>query len=124
MCNKKHPLAKLKRVSFEQLIQYPVASTPLSDEVARVLTEKYGSQAHPSQMVQLRCEEIASLLDVARNTQTVVLTVRAVAPDLVEIAMSPPLNATARFGWVSLKSRSEVPFAKLLRQAAMDMVPH
>jgi hypothetical protein len=106
------------------LTQYPIASTPLSDEVARVLTEKYGSQAHPSQMIQLRCEEIASLLDVARNTQTVVLTVRAVAPDLVEIAMSPPLNATARFGWVSLKSRSEVPFAKLLRQAAIDMVPH
>lgn len=124
MCNKKHPLAKLKRVHFEQLTQYSIASTPLSDEVARVLTEKYGSQAHPSQMVKLRCEEIASLLDVARNTQTVVLTVRAVAPDLVEIAMSPPLNATARFGWVSLKSRSEVPFAKLLRQAALDMVPN
>lgn len=48
MCNKKHPLAKLKRVSFEQLTQYLIASTPLSDEVARVLTEKYGSQAHPT----------------------------------------------------------------------------
>jgi DNA-binding transcriptional LysR family regulator len=120
MCHKKHPLAKLKRVNFEQLLQYPIASTPLSDEVARVLTERYGAQAHPNQLVQLRCEEISSLLDVARNTQAVVLTVRAVAPDLKELPVWPPLNANARFGWVSLKSRSEVPFAKLLREAALD----
>lgn len=120
MCNKKHPLAKLKRVSFEQLLEYPIASTPLSDEVARVLTEKYGAQAHPDQLIQLRCEEISSLLDVARNTQAVVLTVRAVAPDLKELPLSPPLNANARFGWVSLKSRSEAPLARVLREAAIQ----
>ncbi len=119
MCNKKHPLAKLKRVTFEQVLKYPVASTPLSDEVTRVLTERYGAQAHPDHLVHLRCEEISSLLDVARKTQTVVLTVRAVAPDLIELPLSPPLNANARFGWVSLKSRSEVPLAKLLREAAV-----
>lgn len=120
MCNKKHPLAKLKHVSFIQLLQFPIASTPLSDEVARVLTEKYGAQAHPDQLIQLRCEEISSLLDVARNTQAVVLTVRAVAPDLKELALTPPLNVNARFGWVSLKSRSEAPLARLLREAALQ----
>jgi hypothetical protein len=26
---------------------YPMASTPLSDEVARVLVERYGPQSHP-----------------------------------------------------------------------------
>jgi DNA-binding transcriptional LysR family regulator len=119
MCNPKHPLAKLKRVTFDQLLQYPIASTPLSDEVARVLTEKYGAHAHPEQLIQLRCEEISSLLDVARNTQAVVLTVRAVAPDLKELPLFPPLNANARFGWVSLKSRSEVTLAKRLREAAV-----
>jgi hypothetical protein len=112
--------AKLKRVSFNQLLQFPIASTPLSDEVARVLTEKYGAKAHPDQLIQLRCEEISSLLDVARNTQAVVLTVRAVAPDLKEVALTPSLNANARFGWVSLKSRSEAPLAKLLREAALQ----
>jgi len=48
-----------------------------------------------------------------------VLTVRAVAPDLKALPLEPPMNATARFGWVSLKSRSEVPLAKLLREAAV-----
>jgi DNA-binding transcriptional LysR family regulator len=75
MCRKGHPLAKLKTVRLEQVCAYPVASTPLSDEVARVLIERYGPQAHPDQMVKLRCEEISSLLDVARGTQTVVVAV-------------------------------------------------
>jgi DNA-binding transcriptional LysR family regulator len=123
MCNKKHPLAKRKSVTLSQVLDYPVASTPLSDEVARVLVERYGAQAHPDQLIHLRCEEVSSLLDVARNTHTVVVAVRALAPDLVELPMSPPLNATARFGWVSLKSRTESPLAKLLQQAARDIAP-
>lgn len=122
MCRKGHPLAKLKSVRLEQVCAYPVASTPLSDEVARVLIERYGPQAHPDQMVKLRCEEISSLLDVARSTQTVVVAVRALAPDLVELKMSPPLNANARFGWVTLKSRTESPLARLLFQAARSML--
>jgi DNA-binding transcriptional LysR family regulator len=123
MCNKKHPLAKRKSVTLAQVLEYPVASTPLSDEVARVLVERYGAQAHPDQLIHLRCEEVSSLLDVARNTNTVVVAVRALAPDLIELPMSPPLNATARFGWVSLKSRTESPLAKLLQQAARDIAP-
>jgi hypothetical protein len=51
------------------------------------------------------------------------VAVRALAPDLIELPMSPPLNATARFGWVSLKSRTESPLAKLLQQAARDIAP-
>jgi hypothetical protein len=35
------------------------------------------------------------------------------------LPLVPPMNATARFGWVSLKSRSEVPLAKRLREAAV-----
>jgi hypothetical protein len=115
-------LAQLKKVSLSQVQQYPVASTPLSDEVARVLIERYGADAHPDHMVNLRCEEISSLLDVARSTDAVVVAVRALAPDLVALPMSPPLNATARFGWVTLKSRSESPLSKLLHQTAHDIV--
>ena len=121
---KRHSLAKFKCVRLEQVCAYPVASTPLSDEVARVLIERYGPNAHPEQMVKLRCEEISSLIDVARSTQTVVVAVRALAPDLLELNMSPPLNANARFGWVTLKSRTESPLARLLFQAALNMVEH
>lgn len=122
MCRKGHPLTKRKSVSLTDVQAFPVASTPLSDEVARMLIERYGTQANPEQLVNLRCDEISSLIDVARATDTVVLAVRAIAPDLVALPMTPSLNATARFGWVTLKSRSESPLAKLLRQMAKEIV--
>ena len=115
MCRKGHALSKKKQVTLEMVRQYPVASTPLSDEVARVLIDRYGPEAHPEQLINLRCEEISSLLDVARTSDTVVVAVRAVAPDLQELRMHPPLNATARFGWVTLKNRSVPPLCASLQ---------
>jgi DNA-binding transcriptional LysR family regulator len=120
MCRKGHPLSKARQVTLAKVKAFPVASTPLSDEVARILVDRYGPDAHPDVLVNLRCEEISSLLDVVRSTDTIMIAVRALAPDLVALKMSPELNATARFGWVSLRSRSESPLCGYLRVAAKD----
>jgi hypothetical protein len=108
-------LAQQRSVSFEMLRGYPVASTPLSDEVARLLMERFGPAAHPDVLVNLRCEEISSLLEVARHSNTVVLTIRAAAPDLVELPLSPALNVKARFGLVTIAARTEVPLLPKVR---------
>ena len=115
MCRKQHPLAKKRSVTFEMLQAYPVASTPLSDEVARLLMERFGPGAHPDVLVNLRCEEISSLLEVARHSNTVVLTIRAATPDLVELPLSPALNVNARFGLVTIAARTEVPLLPKVR---------
>ena len=115
MCRPTHPLAKKRSVSFDMLRDYPIASTPLSDEVARILMERFGPQAHPDQLVNLRCEEISSLLDVARSSNAIVLAIRASAPDLVELAITPALNAKARFGLVTIASRTEPPLLGKVR---------
>jgi DNA-binding transcriptional LysR family regulator len=115
MCRPGHPLAKKRSVPFAMLRNYPVASTPLSDEVARILMERFGPSAHPDQLVNLRCEEISSLLDVARTSDAVVLAIRASAPDLVELPVSPALNAKARFGLVTIASRTEPPLLGKVR---------
>ena len=115
MCSPTHPLAKKRSVPFALLREYPIASTPLSDEVARILMERFGAQAHPDKLVNLRCEEISSLLDVARSSNAIVLTIRASAPDLVEIPVSPPLDAKARFGLVTIASRTEPPLLGKVR---------
>jgi DNA-binding transcriptional LysR family regulator len=122
MCRPGHPLAQATRVPFATLRQYPVASTPLSDEVARILIERYGPLAHPDQLINLRSEEISSLLDVARMSDTVVLAIRAAAPDLVELPMSPPLNAKARFGLVTMASRTESPLLGKVRALMGDVL--
>jgi DNA-binding transcriptional LysR family regulator len=115
MCRPGHPLAKKGGVTFAELRRYPVASTPLSDEVARILIERFGPDAHPDRLVNLRSEEISSLLDVVRSSNAVVLTIRAAAPDLIELPMSPPLNAKARFGLVTIASRTAPPLLDKVR---------
>lgn len=112
-----HPLLRRRAAPrFEDLTRYPLASTPLSDEVARVLVERYGPQAHPEVCVTLRCEEVPSLVDVARKSDAVLLAVRAAAPDLVELTLDPPLAFTARFGLVTLRRRIEPPALPVLRE--------
>lgn len=122
MCRRGHPLAKKRDVAFTQLRDYAIASTPLSDEVARLLIEKFGAQAHPDSLVNLRCEEISSLLDVARTSDAIVLAIRAAAPDLVEIDLSPPLNAKARFGLITMASRTEPPLLEKVRALMREVM--
>ena len=118
MCRPGHPLASeggKRSVLFAELRRYPIASTPLSDEVARILMERFGLEAHPDKLVNLRSEEISSLLEVVRRSDAVVLTIRAAAPDLVELRLSPPLSATARFGLVTIAARTEPPLMDKVR---------
>jgi hypothetical protein len=103
-------------VNFDQLRPYPIAATPLSDEVARVLVERYGPDAHPARCVTLRCEEIPSLVELTRHTNTVLIAVRAAGPDLAELTMRPAMNATARFAMVTLAGRSEAPALSIVRR--------
>lgn len=116
MVRRGHPLTRRRGgLGFDALLRYPIASTPLSDEVARLLIERYGPQAHPGECVTLRCEEIPSLVEVARHSDAVLLAIRAAAPDLVELKLQPALEASARFGLVTLARRTEPPGLAVVR---------
>ena len=123
MCRKGHPLLRTKGpLRFEALRRYPIASTPLSDEVARMLVELYGPAAHPGQCVTLRCDEIASLVDVVRASDAVLLAIRASAPDLLELPMKPPMTGKARFGLVTLAGRAAPASLSILRELARKVL--
>lgn len=117
----RHPLAGKKSVRLEDIVQYPVASTPLSDEVVRLLVDQYGLLANPSEMVSLSCDDVASLLAAVTQTQAVFLGVTAAAQEglargtLVELTIKPPLVATARYALVTLAGRTEAPVINVLR---------
>lgn len=124
MVRRGHPLTRRRRgVTFQDLLHYPIASTPLSDEVARVLVERFGSAAHPDACVTLRCEEIPSLVAVAKHSDAVLLAIRAAAPELVELKVQPELGAKARFGLVTLARRTEPPALAAVR-ALMQQLLH
>jgi DNA-binding transcriptional LysR family regulator len=123
MVRRGHPLTRRRRaLVFDDLLAYPVASVPISDEVTRVLIERYGPQAHPSRCATLVCDEIASLVDVTRRSDTVLLAIRAAAPDLVELKLQPALAATARFGLVTLKRRTQPPGLAIVRSLMAQLL--
>lgn len=121
-----HPLAQLASVSFAQLMAHPVATTPLSDEVARMLVAHYGPGADPARMAALVCEDVGSLLDAVAETDAVFLGVIAAARSgieagrLAELRMAPPLAGGARFAYVRLAGRTEAPVMQVLRRFVVE----
>lgn len=122
ICRADHPLAHQSTVTLPQVLAYPVASTPLSDEVARLLIDLYGSGANPAQMITLQCEDVASLLDTIEQTQAVFLGMAAAAREgldagrLVELRMVPAFKAVGRFAYVALVGRTEAPAMAMFRR--------
>lgn len=123
LCRAGHPLRRRRgAVAFDDLLRYPLVTTPLGDEVVRTLVEQYGPQAHPAACVTQRCEDIGSLAEVARSSDAVLLAVRAAAPELAEIALTPPLRASARFGLVTLARRTPAPALALARERIGELL--
>ena len=116
MVRKDHPLTKLKKIKIEDLSKYPMASTALSEEVHRIIIDRYGKDANLDELVNIKCSEISSLVDVALRSDTVLLAIRNAAPGLTELDLTPALNATARFGFVTIENRTESPLLTHVRK--------
>ncbi len=127
LCRAGHPLLSRypKGVPFDAVVQYPVASIPLSDEVARLLVARYGPRANPDDLVSLQCEEIPSLLEAVRQTDAIYLGILGAARewldrgDLVKLPLLPRLEAGARLGVVRLAGRTELPVMAVFREFVM-----
>ena len=115
-------------VPFEAVLEYPVASIPLSAEVARMLVARYGPQANPNDLVSLQCEEIPSLLEAARQTDAVYLGILGPARDLlahgelVLLPLLPRFNQGARLGMVTLAGRTELPVMAVFRRFVAEQM--
>ncbi|MDB5744657.1 MAG: transcriptional regulator, LysR family [Polaromonas sp.] len=127
VCRSGHPLLQnVGPVSFDELLCYPLASTPLSAEIAHLLVQRFGPQADPQQAVSLRCDDITSLIEVVKASDAIYLGILAAARagivtgQLSELVTNPPLTAGARFAFVTLAGRTEAPSMGLFRQFAAE----
>lgn len=124
VCRRGHPiLAQFPdQVPFDALLAYPMASTPLSQEVARIMVDHYGPRANPAHMTTLQCEEIPSLIDVVQQTDAIYLGILGAARQglasgsLVELAMDPPFRAGALLALITLAGRTELPIMSVFRE--------
>lgn len=110
-----HPLAGKKNTTLQDVLKFSVASTPLSDEVARLMVAHFGLQANPAELVTLRCDDVASLIKTVAQTDAIFLGVFAAAREgmdagtLVELKVKPTLMATGQYAYVTLAGRTEAP---------------
>lgn len=124
LCRQGHPILARHsgQVPFDSLLDYPVASTPLSQEVARIMVDHYGPRADPAQLTTVQCEEISSLIDVVRQTNAIFLGIVGAARQgladgtLVELAMDPPFRGGARLALITLAGRTELPVMAVFRE--------
>lgn len=123
LCRAGHPLLAQypQGLAFEALLSWPIASIPLSQEVARLLVSRYGPRAAPDEMITVQCEEIASLLATVEQTDAIYLGIVAAAHELlaegrlVALNVQPPLQAGALLGMVTLAGRTELPVVGVFR---------
>lgn len=115
MVRKGHPLRKLKKITIDDIKKYPIASTALSEETEKTIIDRYGKDANLENLINIKCSEISSLVDVAQRSNTVLLAIRNSALELEEIIVTPALDATARFGFVTIENRTESPLLRHVR---------
>ena len=123
VCRSGHPLLKAgKPMFFDDILGYPLASTPLSAEVAHMLVSLFGPRADPQQAVSLRCDSIASLIETVKSSDAIYLGILAAARagieagELAELVIEPALTSGARFAFITLAGRTEAPSMGLFRR--------
>lgn len=123
ICRAGHPLRQAGApVRFVALRRYPLASTPLSAEVARNLIARYGPGANPQTAISLRCDDIHALLDTVRASDAIFLGIVGAAQaaigagELAELAVTPAPDDAARFALVTLAARTEAPAMAIFRR--------
>jgi DNA-binding transcriptional LysR family regulator len=123
VCRAGHPLLEAALpVSFDALLRYPLASTPLSAEVAHILVNQFGPRADPEQAVSLRCDDITSLIETIKVSDAIYLGILGAARagmetgQLVELLTVPAISAGARFAFVTLAGRTEAPSMAIFRR--------
>ena len=120
-------MAGRTRLRIDELMAYPIASTTISDPVARGMVERFGPDAHPDRAVTLCCEEIAHLLNVVVRSDAIYLGVLLGARTLESSGKLVRLpfdtkGFDATFGLVRLGGRTEPLMLPALRQLANEVL--
>ncbi len=123
ICRRGHPLAQTGRPArFAEVAAYPLASTFLAADTVRIVVDHFGIEADPQTSMRLRCDEIGSVLEAVRVSDSVFLgivgaaRVGIAAGELTELSTDPPLRSHALFAMVTLTGRTEAPAMALVRE--------
>ncbi|MFM0736122.1 LysR family transcriptional regulator [Paraburkholderia xenovorans] len=122
-----HPLAKRKRLTFQDLVEYPIVSTKVTDEISAILVHRFGPIAHPSRFVRASSESVPALLEVVLSTDAIFFgllsTVRpGYSGQIVALDFKLPREAAARYAFITLDGRTNAPMLGPIQKFCADLV--
>lgn len=126
LCRRGHPLLALEPVTFDDLLKFPVASSRLSEEIGRILIERYGPRAQPERLVRLCSDSLHALLDVVAHSDAVYLGTYAVAIeqlkrlDMQVPRLVPDLGIDGRYGIFTLAGRTPPPSLDIVEAIVVE----
>jgi DNA-binding transcriptional LysR family regulator len=124
LCRAGHPLLDQTSIDLAMLRQYPVLSTPLSEEITRNLVVELGPDAHPGRLMTINSEDIHGLLDIVEATEAIFFGIFRCAKSRIEegrmkeMHVQPHSERLGRYALVSLAGRSELPAVGFFREFA------
>lgn len=129
VCRRQHPLVQHHegRLEFAALTQYPIISTGVSDDVTRILVERYGSEANPQRWLHVSSDQIGALIEAVRNSDAIFLGVLAATRkflktgELVELSLHPRTQLHTQFTFITLDGRTEAPSLKAVRSFCVGL---
>ena len=117
-----------KNILFDDLLDYPIASSPLSEEVSRLLVQQYGPKANPSEMLSLQCEDIHAIIQSLEDTSIIFIGITSAAQNLidqgklVELDLKSPMQSGAKFALVTLEGATPPPFLAELKKEIITLL--
>lgn len=129
ICRSGHPLLREGRRAqrFKDVAQYPLISSSVSDDVARILVECYGRDANPQHWLHISSDEIGALIAAVQNSDAIFLGVLASAQELlakgkvVELKLKPDAGLSVQLAFITLEGRTEPPALKLVRDFCLEL---
>ncbi|WP_218511320.1 LysR family transcriptional regulator [Variovorax sp. dw_308] len=129
VCRSGHPLVRPDglAISFDEITRYPIISTNVSDDVARILVERYGPSANPQKWLHISSDEIGALIEAVQNSDAIFLGVIGAArallekKEVVEIKLNPDAGLGVQLAFITLEGRTEAPALKVVRDICLEL---
>jgi DNA-binding transcriptional LysR family regulator len=128
MSRRGHPLSRRQKISFDEIVNYPVVSTMLSDEATRTLVQQFGPPAHATRLLRASADSVAALIDVVNSTNAIFFGAMGAArawlenEELVLLNLDKPLEIDAPYAFVTLAGRTQSPVLEKIREFCMQLV--
>ena len=126
ICRSGHPLTLRPSVTFQDVLQFPVLCTAVSDEAARITGEHFGLLQDVRISTMVESEELEPLVAAAIHSDAIFFAVTAAAKEQIAagrlqvLSVENPMKFSIPVSLVRLASKGESPLLGTVKDFAVE----